>query len=530
MTPRALGLAAFTVLTGCAAASPPVTINATPVIQPPCALGDAADCRARCDERDNESCNRLVDLYAREAAEPPDPQVASDLVEAMCAQGNAIACRLLGSALLGARGRKREPKLAEAAFARGCERGDIASCGLVAKARFDRDAAREACRRGAIEACAFIEEHGRRIQLSTAQCKAGDFGVCADLGEALLHAPDAATGVWSKLLERACSGGSTRGCRSLARAEADAARAERLLRKACNEGDPSACLDLAKRLEARGLHGESERSRGRDLLERACERRDFHACLELGDASHDDAPRAEGFFRQACDGKLVEGCIGLGKVVSNTTEEAANDALEAFDTGCELEATERTIATPRDLISCQRACELRVVLRDSPRARERLERSCQRALIDVDDAATVKARACGEALHRDDNGYWTRVNRQTSMASTKELLRVFAKACAPQYPDLAKAALEASKGGRKARSRILGAASGAFCANVTGALSGRDLVKACPPVKDPPDLIIWRELDAGTYAFTQLLKKLGLTTTLVDELILQASMNANLDK
>ncbi len=144
--------------------------------------------------------------------------------------------------------------------------------------------------------------------------------------------------------------------------------------------------------------------------------------------------------------------------------------------------------------------------------------------------ASPEAEACDAALTKDDLGYAKMVNHQTSVASTRMLLRWFAKSCAPTFPELAKAADEASKVNRAGRSRILAAASIAFCPTAPQSTLASSVVAACPPLEGDATLGVWKRLDAGTYAFAQTLKKAGIHNTLSDELILQASLHPELDK
>ena len=144
--------------------------------------------------------------------------------------------------------------------------------------------------------------------------------------------------------------------------------------------------------------------------------------------------------------------------------------------------------------------------------------------------ANPEAQACDAALTHDGGDYAKMVNHSTSVASTRMLLRWFAKSCAPTFPELAKAADEASKVNRTGRSRILAAASIAFCPSAPQSTLASSVVAACPPLEGDATLVVWKRLDAGTYAFAQTLKKAGIHSTLSDELILQASSHPELDK
>jgi hypothetical protein len=143
---------------------------------------------------------------------------------------------------------------------------------------------------------------------------------------------------------------------------------------------------------------------------------------------------------------------------------------------------------------------------------------------------TAESKACEQALEAVWAPYAKAVDHQTSIASTRMLLGIFGKACAPMFPELAKAADKAKKVGRKERSRLLAEATSATCAKASGAASAADVVADCPPVEGQPDLPVYRFLDAGTYSFVQALKRAGMKSNFTEELMLQASLHPELDK
>jgi hypothetical protein len=148
----------------------------------------------------------------------------------------------------------------------------------------------------------------------------------------------------------------------------------------------------------------------------------------------------------------------------------------------------------------------------------------------IDPALKAKSDACDAALDKDLVAYGQTSDKQTSVVSTRMLLRIFSKSCASSFPDLARAAEHASKVGRKERSLTLGTAAGATCASAAKAKVARDVIADCPPIEGNTKLPVWDQLDAGTYAFTQMLKRSGMHNTFTDELVLQASLHPELDK
>jgi hypothetical protein len=139
--------------------------------------------------------------------------------------------------------------------------------------------------------------------------------------------------------------------------------------------------------------------------------------------------------------------------------------------------------------------------------------------------------ACAKAIRDGSSDYGRFFESRTPVASTRLLLRIFARACRAQFPSWAEAAERASHVGRAERSRILGRAALDACPGVASASVARELLASCP-LREPtdPSLLLWRKLDAGTYAFVFALAGAGLRTTWLDELMLQASLTPELDR
>jgi hypothetical protein len=138
---------------------------------------------------------------------------------------------------------------------------------------------------------------------------------------------------------------------------------------------------------------------------------------------------------------------------------------------------------------------------------------------------------CAAAISEGMGDYARFFSNRTPVASTRLLLRIFARACRTRFALWAEAADRASHVGRSERSRILGRAVADVCPGAENASIAADLVAACPsPYSTNSSLLVWRRLDAGTYALIYALAHAGLRSVLLDELILQASLTPELDR
>src|SRR4051812_17082543 len=91
------------------------------------------------------------------------------------------------------------------------------------------------------------------------------------------------------------------------------------------------------------------------------------------------------------------------------------------------------------------ACAAASHVSSGPRPGDGGSASTQRG-VDLDAFAprsrsepSAEAQACNLALNASGDEYWKVVDQQTSIQSTRMLLRRFANACAMSLPDLAKA-------------------------------------------------------------------------------------------
>jgi hypothetical protein len=138
--------------------------------------------------------------------------------------------------------------------------------------------------------------------------------------------------------------------------------------------------------------------------------------------------------------------------------------------------------------------------------------------------------ACAAAIREGVGDYSRFFSSRTPVASTRMLLRIFAKACRARFAPWAEAAERASHVGRAERSRILGRAVADVCPGAETAAVAADLIAACPLPHSMEGSLVWKRLDAGTYALIYALSRAGLRSGLLEELLLQASLTPELDR
>jgi TPR repeat protein len=161
-----------------------------------------------------------------------------------------------------------------------------------------------------------------------------------------------------KLLEKACDGGSARGCTGLgmfhamgAAGSIDIGKATTLLDRGCAAGDAEGCTALAERFAHRSTEHEKwpvDQTRATALWQRACDLGTEYACFTVasryfkGEGSKQDIPRGVAVMRRGCDGGNAKRCnelamlhlgmLGGGKefrVIENTA-----DGLALLDRTC----------------------------------------------------------------------------------------------------------------------------------------------------------------------------------------------------
>lgn len=143
-------------------------------------------------------------------------------------------------------------------------------------------------------------------------------------------------------------------------------------------------------------------------------------------------------------------------------------------------------------------------------------------------APDPEVKACAAAMHAGMSDYNRFFSSRTPDASARLILRTFAKACrGGRFAPWAEAADRASRVGRAERSRILGRAAVGVCPGAETASAAADLFAVCPQPDAEAAPLLWKQLDAGTYAFVYALTHAGLDRSLFEELILQSSLAAH---
>ena len=204
----------------------------------------------------------------------PDPKAARSGLEASCEVGLARGCvelaRLLEIGVGGAPDRDRAIALAEQA----CGGGEPFGCAV----------------HGELLAASGRAAEGRAV---LEQACAAEPRACATLGGLDLRAlsggrPSPET---VSVLQRACDGGSSRGCLSLAMALQAGEESDRFVRTyrawslACQAGEAEGCTWQAWSLElGRGVMRDPDRAR--DLYERACRMGAKQACGRVSGLDH----------------------------------------------------------------------------------------------------------------------------------------------------------------------------------------------------------------------------------------------------
>jgi hypothetical protein len=160
---------------------------------------------------------------------------AVELYRYACEEGHAPGCRGLAKLYSEGRGVERDAKRAQALWEDACAQGDAPSCTTLAHLVRKQGA-----------------EDGRVLTLLAMGCHRGDPDACDDYAMAMSHNMSSSPGMRSTVvsyLERACTGGVGRACRSLISSERDEkalspAREHELLERACSAQDADACSKL----------------------------------------------------------------------------------------------------------------------------------------------------------------------------------------------------------------------------------------------------------------------------------------------
>ncbi len=244
--------------------------------------GDVVQLEAACKQGTTEACFTAARLYACGRQVPLDSRKAVALDERACQLGDPDGC-FDAAALLTDLADATPAELAHSAalFRDACHTGNQPGCSNYAAALalgrgvpLDLAAAKElfdsACARGNQPACLsfammFIEGNAivprdlaRGVTLATASCDHGNANACNAVAGAYFDGFDAssqeaAATRAAPFLQRACDGGSLRGCANLGQLYAnglgvatDRPRAAALLERACKGGIVAACAMAAK--------------------------------------------------------------------------------------------------------------------------------------------------------------------------------------------------------------------------------------------------------------------------------------------
>ncbi|MBI5477353.1 MAG: SEL1-like repeat protein [Deltaproteobacteria bacterium] len=324
-----------------------------------------------CDAGHGEACARLAWMLADGKGVPRDVPRSIELLQRGCAARSGRACRSLGA--LYRWGDSRQGGIAQ----KDAALGDRLTAQALAHYRRDCDAAEPRACTGYGNMIWYGEGTARdpesgRAMLQRA-CDGGDLEGCERLGGIYSGgergtALDRPRGV--SLYRRACDGGLAVGCARLASAyrggagiEKNLYRARELLTRACPK-DPYACWDLGKAWEV-GPDGSRDDARAEGAYREGCEGGDAQCCgalkrmkietssaalalkacdagaapqclayadmLKNGRGTAQDASSALGFYLRACEGGIGSGCVGLGTLLRNGASGVTADAAGATE-------------------------------------------------------------------------------------------------------------------------------------------------------------------------------------------------------
>lgn len=241
-----------------------------------------------------------------------------------------------------------------ALWANGAEAPEIAwassapSVASVAAGKVKREGPGEAvieARFGALSAKVAIHsvDDARAAALG---CDAGKLDACVALAKQADTPPERAM----EWLDKACNGGSMKGCVELGAAHEDGksgkpnpAKAVALFQKACDGDEPSGCSRLGAMLET-GTGTLPNIGRARELHKAACERGDGYGCwhlgaiYELGNGVARDAIAAAGAYEKACDKAQWAACSSLANMYWNGSGKVQKDVpkgLALYEKACD---------------------------------------------------------------------------------------------------------------------------------------------------------------------------------------------------
>ncbi len=248
-----------------------------------------------------------------------------------CEAGEADGCNLLGLHYQDGRGTPWSPADAKLAYAKSCDLGAGGGCYNLAGMYF-----------GA-HGIVFDDEQGRAFTLQAkakwqAACESDEARWCTNLG--FMHATAAQTDDEKRIAmrwhQRACDhkdlvGCVERGALQLKLGEVTPDAFAKEMTALCEQKEPTACLTLGVRQILGGEGIAKDEARGIELTERACELGSGHACAASGEelvrkpgATPADMDRGAGYYRQACDRGVSQGCTAIAKLEYQQSDMASS--------------------------------------------------------------------------------------------------------------------------------------------------------------------------------------------------------------
>lgn len=278
-----------------------------------CALNDAAQCQAQCDEGSPRGCYFHAWQNERGVGVPIDAAEARGLYVKACELGLDESCRAVAFFQARGIGGPKELETALSYYKAACMDGNAGTCSDLGVFYAHGDGV--------------PKDLELALALYDRACNGGDARGCSNLGEAYLLGdgvpanPNAAVA----LFERACVAEHPGGCKNLARAYDDGtgvaqdhATALGLLERACTYGGMLACVDAGVRHD-RAMHTPRDSKRAVSLYTRACEANEVRGCANLGlmhlegrGTAKDERRAAELFQRTCAESRL--GCDTLGEM------------------------------------------------------------------------------------------------------------------------------------------------------------------------------------------------------------------------
>jgi TPR repeat protein len=192
-------------------------------------------------------------------------------------------------------------------------------------------------------------EPQHEAHILVADCDAGSADACYRLGNLTAEGSPAVTANLEKaagLWQRACDGGSTMACVSVAKTllsqgPAQVERGLALLQTACTGAVVGGCATLGVAYRD-GYLLKKNMGEAVGLFQKACDAGDVHGCrmfataLFQGDGVNADQPRAVTLFKDCCDFGDLRSCANLGRAneIGQGTAQNLVAAAELFKRAC----------------------------------------------------------------------------------------------------------------------------------------------------------------------------------------------------